>query len=122
MEAEPLKYSKTMDVVGEGYDGGSPRCERVEVLPLHALPGSEDNESLEYLEAADVVEEGIGGGSPHGERVEVRLQLETLVVDEVRLDAAHWVCDVGARGGTGSIISRQPRGESIPDVEGTGGA
>ena len=84
MEAEPLKYLKTTDVIGEGYDGGSPRCERVEVLPLHALRGSEDDESLEDLEAADVVKEGLGGGSPRGERVEVRLRLEAGVVLQVR--------------------------------------
>ena len=69
VEAELLKDSKTTDVVGEGYNGGSPRCERVEVLPLHALRGSEDDKSLEDLEAADVVEEGLGGGSARRERV-----------------------------------------------------
>ena len=56
MEAEPLNYLKTTDVVGEGHDEGSPRCERVEVLPLHALRGSEDDKSPENLEVTDVVE------------------------------------------------------------------
>ena len=116
MEAEPLKYLKTTDVVGEGHDEGSPRCERVEVLPLHALRGSEDDKSPEDLEATDVVEGEHGGGSPHDERVEVRLRLEDGVVLQVGLHSAHWVCDVAARGGTRSIISRQPRDELTPDV------
>ena len=122
MEAEPLNYLKMKDVVGEGHDKGSPRCERVEVLPLHALRGSEDDKSLEDLEAADVVEEGLGGGSPRGERVEVRLRLEAGVVLQVGLHDAHCVCDVATRGGAGSIISRQPRGELIPGVGVSGGA
>ena len=109
-------------MVGEGYDGGSPRYERVEVLPRHALRGSEDDESLEDLEATNVVDREHGGGSPHDERVEVRLRLEASVVLQVDLHAAHCVYDVAARGGAGSIISRQPRGEIIPDVGVSGGA
>ena len=122
MEAEPLKYLKTTDVIGEGYDGGSPRCERVEVLPLHALRGSEDDKSPENLEVMDVVEGEHGGGIPRDERVEVRLRLEAGVVLKVGLHGAHCVCDVAARRGAGSIISRQPRGELTPDVGVSGGA
>ena len=91
MEAEPLTYSKTTDVVGKGYDGGSPRCERVEVLPLHALRGSKDDKSPEDLEATDVVERGHGGGSTRDELVEVIIFAETLVIDEVGLHDAHCV-------------------------------
>ena len=98
MEAEPLKYLKTTDVVGEGHDEGSPRCERVEVLPLHALRGSEDDKSPENLEATDVVEGEHGGGSPRDERVEVRLRLEAGVVLKVGLHGAHCVCDVAVQG------------------------
>ena len=121
-EVEPLKYLKTTDMVGEGYDGGSPRYERVEVLPRHALRGSKDDESREDLEATNVVDREHGGGSPHDERVEVRLRLEASVVLQVGLRDAHCVCDVAARGGAGTIISRQPRVELIPDVGGSGEA
>ena len=68
------------------------------------------------------VGKGYDGGSPRCERVEVRLRLEAGVVLQVGLDAAHWVCDVVARGGAGSIVSRQPRGDMTPDVKGIGGA
>ena len=84
--------------------------------PSCSRGGGTNDESLGDLEAADVVEEGLGGGSPRGERVEVRLRLEAGVVLQVGLHAAHCVCDVATRGGAGSIIYRQPRGELIPGV------
>ena len=92
------------------------------MLPLHALRGSEDDKSPENLEVMDVVEGEHGGGIPRDERVEVRLRLEAGVVLKVGLHGAHCVCDVAARRGAGSIISRQPRGELTPDVGVSGGA